>query len=479
VRSRLLESSLTAFLEEAAVHLAGDTAAGAEVAFEVVAQPSRLHRTPLYCYRPLTGEFIRERDETLRDLPAHGAAVHALASLEGLERYLLARGASHIPADRHERALGALRALLDDVFDEQTEFALRPERVADALRRLEDSAVAGAEQITLLATLSGLAMSSAELALTGGLTIAQPDALRGIPDDALATVDAAAGAHLLVVLTTDELDPERAAAHGREVLRDLLRALRLFGDGRVTLGRLAWTRVGAGNWRPLSLGGGGRPRGMLVVTPDQEDELRAFCSLVSRRAPHGNEVAWALARYDMGCERASDGEALSDHLLALRALLEPEGSGSGLLPGRLAALCAAPERRAALAARTAQAVALEHAIVSGSVTEQPGDDALVRAIADHLRALLRDVICGHLDADLPRVADDLLAAEQAEGEAEAALEPESAEPDLPWEDVQDDGYDDVPDEVTTDAVVARDSEDPAPHPARAAPYPAPQDMLPF
>jgi hypothetical protein len=203
----------------------------------------------------------------------------------------------------------------------------------------------------------------------------------------------------------------------------------------------------------------------------------------------------------MGCERATDGEALTDHLLALRALLEPEGPGSGLLPGRLAALCAAPERRAALAERTAQAVALEHAIVSGSVADQPGDDALVRAIADHLRALLRDVICGHLDADLPRVADDLLAAEQAEADAEgAALEREAAEHEaaerravpspqagaaaLPWEDVHDDGYYDLPDEVTTAAAVARDSEAPAPRrrggpaPVRA-PFSAPQDMLPF
>jgi hypothetical protein len=136
-------------------------------------------------------------------------------------------------------------------------------------------------------------------------------------------------------------------------------------------------------------------------------------------------------------------------------------------------------RRAALAARTAQAVALEHAIVSGSVAEQPGDDALVRAVADHLRALLRDVICGHLDADLPRVADGLLAAEQAEAEAEAEpLEPDAAERALPWEDVPDDGYYDVTEEVPTDAVVARDSEDPPPHPARPAPPPAP-DMLPF
>ena len=133
-----------------------------------------------------------------------------------------------------------------------------------------------------------------------------------------------------------------AIARGREVLKDLLRALRLFGDGRVTLGALAWARVGAGSWNPVALGAGGRPHGMLVVSAEQEDELRAFCNLVSRRAPDGNELAWALRRFELGCERASAYEALSDHLLALRALLEPEGPASGLLAGRIAALCATP-----------------------------------------------------------------------------------------------------------------------------------------
>ncbi len=44
------------------------------------------------------------------------------------------------------------------------------------------------------------------------------------------------------------------------------------------------------------------------------------------------ELAWALARFEMGCERSSELEALSDHLLALRALLEPEGPAAGCSP---------------------------------------------------------------------------------------------------------------------------------------------------
>ena len=194
------------------------------------------------------------------------------------------------------------------------------------------------------------------------------------------------------------------------MLGELLRALRLFGDGRVALGPLAWARIGDDAWSAVALGAAGGPHGMLVVTVDQEDELRAFCNLISRRAPHGNQLAWALRRFELGCERDSSFEALSDHLLALRALLEPEGPSSGLLAGRLAALCATPEHRAALSERIAAAVTLERALIAGSPGRRARGQALSGEMADHLRALLRDVICGHLDLDLPAVADGLLAA---------------------------------------------------------------------
>ena len=152
---------------------------------------------------------------------------------------------------------------------------------------------------------------------------------------------------------------------------------------------------------------------MLVVSAEQEDELRAFCNLVSRRAPHGNALAWALRRFELGCERERPFDALSDHLLALRALLEPEGPASGLLAGRLAALCATPEHRLQLTERTIAALELEREVVMGAPAPRAGQSrsarqALARDMADHLRALLRDVICGHLDPDLVTLADRLL-----------------------------------------------------------------------
>jgi hypothetical protein len=121
------------------------------------------------------------------------------------------------------------------------------------------------------------------------------------------------------------------------------------------------------------------------------------------------ELAWALARFEMGCERSSELEALSDYLLALRALLEPEGPASGLLAGRLAVLCAVPEERAGLTRRVLKAVALERDAITGAAVEHPSCDALVAELAGHLRAVLRDVVCGHLPPDLVTCADALLA----------------------------------------------------------------------
>jgi hypothetical protein len=55
-----------------------------------------------------------------------------------------------------------------------------------------------------------------------------------------------------------------------------------------------------------------------------------------------------------------------------------------------------------------EAVDLERDIVAGTAPEQAHGRALAQEIADNLRALLRDVICGHLSADLAAVADEIL-----------------------------------------------------------------------
>jgi hypothetical protein len=429
VRSVQLQTSLTVFIEQAAAHLHADVLDGQEVPFELETRSARMRGASLYCYRPLTDAFIAERFSQLRRLDAYAAVVAQLDRCDTLERYLLACG-QDTPKRGERPADAALLALLCEVFDEQTDFAptwltQNQERLERALERLDGSSLPKTGEITLVATLHGWAISSPEIHLTRGLSIAQPDALQGVPEQALRAGGKAGAQHLLVLYNS--IDAESRAegvADGVEVVRELLRALRLFGDGRIALGTRAWARAGEGEWNTIALGSGGHPHGILLVSAEQEDELRAFCNLVSRRAPHESPIAWALRRFELGCERPSEYEGLSDHLLALRALL---GAPDGLLAGRLAALCATPECHSELVQRTLAAIELERETIAGAAVQRAGGLAIARDLADHLRALLRDVICGHLQPDLAGLADRLLLGEDSSSKESLDDQEHSAE----------------------------------------------------
>jgi hypothetical protein len=408
VHNTTLHATLEAFAADAAGQLAAETASGAEIPFEVVEEPGA--RASLYCYRPLTGAFIRERLGMLAALPTYAAAARALAALDGVDAYLRQRGEARIPGEARERADAALRALLSCVFAERSEFGFDPVKFEKAYGELERALYEGRCVATVIAPLLGIALESStkELALGDGLSLMRGDAVPDAPAEAVwGNGDEP---NVLAVLTVAHDRTARSpvsAARGR--FRRVLTALRLFERGGYALGPIGWTRTDTGAWRTVALGSSGRPRFITFISAEHEDELRAFCNLIARRAPTTGEVAWALARFEMGCERLAPFESLTDYLLALRAMLEPEGPGSGRLAQRLAAICAKPEERTHLAERTAHAISLERAVIAGLAPAEPGVDGLVDELAEHLRALLRDVICGHLDADLRVVADELLA----------------------------------------------------------------------
>ena len=59
---------------------------------------------------------------------------------------------------------------------------------------------------------------------------------------------------------------------------------------------------------------------------------------------------------------------------------------------------------------------------AGDGAEDPDrPDPLIDELAENLRAILRDALCGHLDSDLVSVADELLA-EAAQPAGPAAVE---------------------------------------------------------
>jgi hypothetical protein len=196
----------------------------------------------------------------------------------------------------------------------------------------------------------------------------------------------------------------------------LLTALRLFKSGAVSLGPFAWSRLDHGAWQPVQLGSAGHLRGEpWLLTAKEEPELRELIDLLVQARP-GGAVAWGLGRFEMGCDRQLDTEALSDYLLALRALLDgSDDTGRASLALRLAALCAEESDRRPLQRRVELAFALERFVIGGGSgdaymdtigSESPRE--LVLEVEDQLRALLRDVLCGFLDPDLKSAADDIL-----------------------------------------------------------------------
>jgi hypothetical protein len=408
VRDRVLYQALESFTTDAAAQLAYDTTQGAEIPFELVEAENRRGRPPLYCYRPLTGEFIETRVGALSGLATYAPAIRALAGHERVSAYLSLHGISSVPPDSRRQCDEALRLLLSRVFAERTEFEFDHERFAVAYEELEHTLLEGRCTTTVIVPVEGIGLgpTTPELQLGEGLSLMPANRLPDAPTEVV--WGEGEEPNVLAVLTTsDQRGGPRSATVALERFDELLLALRLFERGMYALGAVAFTRIDSGPWRPVAVAHTGRSRSLTLVAARDEDELRAFYNLIGRRRPREGELAWALARFTMGAQQSDRFQALSDYLLALRALLEPEGPASGRLAQRLAMICAAPEERAQLAERTARAISLERAVIAGVAASGPEAYGLVDEIGEHLRALLRDVLCGHLDQDLVWVADSL------------------------------------------------------------------------
>src|SRR3954469_15016343 len=262
MRNRTLHQTLHDFAEQAALQLEADASAGAEIPFEVVETPGA--RAALYCYRPLTGEFIRERLGVLTGLPTYAPARRALEPLGGLEAYLRVRGEPRIPDDVTERADAALRSFLSAMWAEASEFEFSAPRFGRAYRELEAAVYEARSLTAIMVPLYGLELVSAELALGEGLALVRGDTVEHAPPEAVWAKPGHGRAPNVLAMLTLEAAPgeappleEAAGRFGR-----LLTALRLVDAAGFALGASAWARVDAGAWQLVPLGiGGRRPRG--------------------------------------------------------------------------------------------------------------------------------------------------------------------------------------------------------------------------
>ncbi len=401
MRNRALHDALRDFALEAAALLTDDLRDGAEVEFDVVDEGDR-RGAVLYRYQPRTGGFIAERWPRLRELPHCAPACSELGA--GAATWLRVNGL------RGEQAEPALQAMLERLYEDATSFGFPEERFERVYLEVEGTLYRDAVRDRVVASLDGAWMDAERVDLGSGLSLVRGDHADA-PAEAVYPEGGDGAPALLCVLDRDTAAHERLSpVEAEERFRSLVTALRLWGPGAVSLATPGWRRSDGGRWVALPIGASGRGRGEgWTLREGEERALREFVAVLEKTAAPPT-IAWALARFEMGCDRARDSEALTDHLLALRALLDATSvAGEASLALRTAALCAEEGERRGVQRRVEAAVSLERILMGGGGRppgEQPSE--IVQELEGHVRALLRDVLCGYLDADLKSVADDIL-----------------------------------------------------------------------
>ena len=409
MHNRALHDSLAAFVEEAAWQLAEEVSGGAEIPFELDATPTR--SSPLYCYRPLTGRFIAQRIGMLSRLPSYPFAAQGLTALPGLPTYLQRRGRRVPAGDPRALADSALQAFLGAVWADATDFTFERDRFNAAYAELEEVAYADCELSVVITAVEGLVIESVEVPLGEGLSLVRAttlaDAPAGLSDDPHATV-------AVLALETSAGDGRALENAGRR-LRRLQSALRLWDDAEPALGPTAWARpTAAPGWPSRSPPACAAPRATACWPPRR----RTRCARSAGSSPAARRVraSWPgrCGASSWAASAATRVEALTDWLMAARALFaDTDRAGYDGVAERLSAICAELHDRPRLEGRMREAISLERAAMAGFVRSSDEVDALVCELGGCLRAVLRDVLCGHLDPALRRVADELRVPEEA------------------------------------------------------------------
>jgi len=434
VRDRLLNDSLTRLASEAAVRLSALVAAGDQIPFDVDAADGG--DSLFYSYRPRTELYVREREQELRALPAFGPAREAVEANGIAAAYLEVRG-EQVPIEPDERAARMLTVFLASLWDGRTDLALDGQRLETALAALEAETRDAEDADVLLAPLAGLRMPLPRLTLPHGVQIIRADAIEA-PAEAMRSegMERASWQPQFFAIAEQGEGSDSAAAALRQ-LRELISVMRLFKQGGIGLGPHAFAPTGEDRWRRVVTGAPAtRPGGYELSEIEAEELVELATALEARPDPDG-ALSWAVGRFELGCGRESAMEGISDHLLALRAVLEGKGPVGASLPMRAAALIdGGVDDRLVVRERVEAALELERSLMRGGPLA--GTAELATWVEQSVRGMLRDAALGELGADLGTAADEtLIATGLAEGDAEIAvtaqpaapLEPELVEPE--------------------------------------------------
>jgi len=424
VRDFLLNESVKRLATEAATRLSSLVAMGEEIPFDVAAESG--DDSAFYSYVPMTGRYVAEHGDELRALPSFAPAREAAVEAGVAAPYLEARGES-VPADPGARAELMLITFFSELWEGSAAFTLDRERLDTALATLDAESRDAGEAETLLAPIVGLRMSMPRLQLPHGIRIVRADSIEA-PVEAMRSEGMGRAAWEPQYLAVAEQDTEGGVDGALQQLRELISVMRLFKGGGIGLGPYAFAPTGEGCWRRIATGAPATRPGGYRLSEDEAEELIAFGTTLEARPDPDTALTWAVGRFEMGCERATALEGLSDHLLAMRAVLEGHGPVGASLPLRAAALIADESMGRIEAGEKVEAVlGLERAMMNGRPVERAVE--LATWTEEGVRGLLRQAALGELGNDLSTVADETLIVNGlAEGDAQITVS-ESFEPE--------------------------------------------------
>jgi hypothetical protein len=427
VRDPLLNEALRRLAAEAATRFTTLVASGDQIPFDVAEQAGP-DEAFFHSYVPLTARYVRERETELRSLPAFEPAREAVAMAGVAAPYLEQRG-EIVPADPAERAARLLTIFTASLWDGCTEFALDRERLEEALAVL-DAEVGDVDEADLIVVpIVGLQMSMARLQLPHGVQLVRADSFEA-PIEAMRSEGMGRAAwepQFLAIAEQDE-DADSAGAALAQ-LDDLISIMRLFKGGGVGLGPHAFAPTGEGRWRRIATGAPAPRDGGYRLDEEEASQLVELAETLEARPDPTGPLAWAVRRFELGCERPSALEGLSDHLLALRAVLDGQGPVGASLPMRAAALIAGGSAdRLGAREQVEAAMELERAQMSGIAVDGAGE--LASWAEDSVRRILREAALGELGTDLNEVADETLIATGLDtGDASIAVSAAEVEPE--------------------------------------------------
>jgi hypothetical protein len=416
VRDFLLNETLRRLATEGATRFNAMVAEGDQIPFDVATGTAE--DSPFYSYVPQTGRYVAERASELHGLPGWSAAREAVVEAGVASTYLEGRG-EVVPAEPGTRAERMLEVFFTALWEDSTGFSLDRQRLEDQVATLDAEARSADDADVLIVPIVGLRMSMGRLQLPNGIRIVRADQVAA-PVEAMRSEGMGRAAWEPQFLAVAEQGTDGAEA-AIDQLRELISVMRMFKVGGIGLGPFAFAPTGEDTWRRMTTGAPATRPGGYRLSAEEGGELAAFADLLEQLPDPDNALTWAVGRFEMGCERESAMEGLSDHLLALRAVLEGHGPVGASLPLRASALISDESfDRIEARERVEEVLELERALMNGRTLDRAIE--LATWIEDGVRRLLRQAALGELGVDLSTTADETLVVTGLEaGDAEITV----------------------------------------------------------